>query len=184
MPATGSELISSGITGLAQADCSSLPRVRALSRPSRDRPEPLTITLAAAALPARPRSHWRSTSRAASGVPAPRWVAPSVRKSCCAMTLLLSLLMSRTTSGSGGERSSKLGGVGRRGAFAIAAADPAAELLPHADQGALAVAPRVGVGDRPDLLAAGRLVRAAQGEAGRVGEVALERAAPVVARAG
>jgi hypothetical protein len=70
----------------------------------------LTITLATAALPAWDGSHWRSTSRAAQAYRR-RAGWRKVRKSCCAITLLLSLLMSRTISGSGCERSSKLGGV-------------------------------------------------------------------------
>ena len=65
----------------------------------------------AASWSTRVASHCRSASRAAAGVPAPRCSEPSVRKSCCAIALLLYLLMSRTTSASGGDVSTKLGGA-------------------------------------------------------------------------
>ena len=110
-PLTGSDAISSGMTGLAQAASNNRLSNCALVRESRESPEPLSSTSAAAAGPSRAPAHCRTTSRAASGVPAPRRVAPSVRKSCCAITLLLYLLMSRTTSASAGETDSKLGGV-------------------------------------------------------------------------
>ena len=56
-------------------------------------------------------SQRRSRSRAASGVAA--WVglrtSAKLKKSCWAITLLLNLLISRTTSKSGGERNSNVG---------------------------------------------------------------------------
>jgi hypothetical protein len=92
--------------------------------------------------------------------------------------------MSRITSASVGERSSKLGVAGRRGAVADDAGELAALLGPEAGEGALVVALRIGVGDRPDLLAARDLERAGEMHLRRVGELGLERAAPVVARPG
>ena len=82
-------------------------------RSVRDRPDPLSITGASA--PVMRSCHQRlMTSREASSVAGP--VAPgvragklNVRKSCCAMTLLLYLLMSRITSANVGELSSKIG---------------------------------------------------------------------------
>ena len=84
----------------------------------RDRPEPLSMTTAspASALPlsssaVRSANQACSVSRALSGVAVAFGEAcnASVRKSCCAITLLLYLLMSRKSSASGGERISKLG---------------------------------------------------------------------------
>ena len=53
--------------------------------------------------------HWRMTARDASSVPRRFCCSPSVRNSCCAITLLLYLLMSRITSDSGGEATSNTG---------------------------------------------------------------------------
>ena len=111
MPLTGSELISSDITELVHASCNTRARSCALTRVSRDKPEPLSITEPCAMLPKRSASHSANTSRAASGVPWPRCNSASVRNSCCAITLLLYLLMSRTTSPSVGDWTSKVGGV-------------------------------------------------------------------------
>jgi hypothetical protein len=79
-------------------------------RESRDRPEPLSMMMPGLLSPRRSASHMRTTSRACSGVPVPRCVSARLRNSCCDITLLLNLLMSRITSASGGELSSKLGG--------------------------------------------------------------------------
>lgn len=57
----------------------------------------------------RSRHHWPSAVREASKVPRFFCVSPIVRNSCCAITLLLYLLMSRTTSASGGDSNSKAG---------------------------------------------------------------------------
>ena len=113
-PDTGSEDISSLITGLSQAASSKRASLCALTRVWRDRPEPLSITSSSAG---RPRPPLRSVSqrstraRAASGVAGSPGAASRARvsMSCCAITLLLYLLMSRTASASAGERSSNAG---------------------------------------------------------------------------
>ena len=106
----GSELMSSGIAGPAQSDCSKRPSVRALMRVSRARPEPLTTTTPSASAPRRWCSHcdssvracsWR-TSVAGAGSSAFAFHA-SVRNSCSAIVLLLNLLMSRTICASCGD---------------------------------------------------------------------------------
>ncbi len=87
----------------------------------------------------------------------------SVRNSCCAITLLLNLLMSRTTSDKGGEACSNSGAqAGRHAAVADLAAERAADLLPQAGHGAAGMAGRIGEGDRPAALAAGGRVGAAE----------------------
>ena len=101
----------SGITVLAQALCSNSASASALTRDSRDRPDPVSITMSTARSPSFAVNQARTASRAASAVPAPLICRPSVRNSCCAITLLLYLLMSRTTSASGGDATSKLGRV-------------------------------------------------------------------------
>ena len=101
-PVMGRDAISSGISGEAQATCSMRARPWALRRDSRLRPEPLSTTGASLGL-IRVCHHWRSSSRDASVLPRPLFCRLSVRKTCCAITLLLNLLMSRTTSASGGE---------------------------------------------------------------------------------
>ena len=98
------------------------------------------------------------------------------------MTLLLSLLISRTTSARLGERSSKLGAVVGAAPSRTTPVELAAQLGPEAGEGALVVALRVGVGERPDLLAARDLERAGEAHPRRIGEIGLEDAAPVVAR--
>ena len=112
-PEIGSEDISSLITGLSQARSSRRASRAALRRVLRDRPEPLSSTKSSTevAAPVRSTSQRVSVSRAASGVAGSRGAASRarVKKSCCDIRLLLNLLMSRTTSASGGERSSKAG---------------------------------------------------------------------------
>ena len=81
----------------------------ALIRPSRDNPAPFSSTGCASAVPMRSRHHWPTAAREASNVPRFFCVSPSVRNTCCAITLLLYLLMSRITSDKGGEFSSNAG---------------------------------------------------------------------------
>ncbi len=116
----------------------------------------------------------------------PGWrCSASVRNSCCAMTLLLNLLMSRTTSASGGDLSSKLG---FRPAGALPSTHAARQLAAHVapqrlDQ-ARVVAGRIGIGHRPVEFAAGGRVAAGKAHPQRVGEIGLQAAAPVVAGPG
>ncbi|MNP18428.1 hypothetical protein D3C76_1109120 [compost metagenome] len=79
---------------------------RALTRSSRDRPEPFSITRCEAVMPLR-ASHWRIARCAAWPSLASalvRFCAPMERNSCCAMVLLLYLLMSRMISTTSGEK--------------------------------------------------------------------------------
>jgi len=98
----------------------------------------LSITMFSAARPRRSASQCCSTSRAASGVPLPLRTRPSVRNSCCAITLLLNLLISRTTSASAGETISKV--RARAGALPSRTVPESlpAELAPQAGEQSLA----------------------------------------------
>ena len=73
---------------------------------------------------------------------------------------------------------------GGRHAVAHLAAQLAVHVGPQAEQSALVVAFRVGIGQRPGLLATRRWQRAGETGTCRVGEVGLQCTAPVVARAG
>ena len=109
MPATGSEDTSSGIRGEAQAD---LQQPRQLLRGD------ALVARQARAVAEHRRVVARRCARATTGaslrasLPAcrlPCCCRLSVRNSCCAITLLLNLLMSRTISASGGDCASKAG---------------------------------------------------------------------------
>ena len=71
-------------------------------RSMRDSPAPFSMTSSGAAMP-RSASHWVTTVRDASRVAELSRLALRSRNSCRAITLLLFLLMSRTTSSSVGE---------------------------------------------------------------------------------
>ena len=107
MPATGSDDINSGISGEAQASCSSRPSCCAVTRSTRESPDPLSIV--GGSPPMRSRHQARKVSREPSRVPMPFCCRLKVRNNCCAITLLLYLLMSRTISASAGDCTVKVG---------------------------------------------------------------------------
>ena len=93
------DAISSGMTGLRNAASSSSPMLRALMRSMRERPEPFSIASSGIGMPLlrEPLPDRRcAPCRVVPG--APLAARAQVRKSCRAITLLLYLLMSRTTS--------------------------------------------------------------------------------------
>ena len=83
-----------------------------VTRPSRDKPEPLSSTGTSAppfGAPKRVCHQPRTNSRDASTLAPPGRCRLSVKNSCCAITLLLYLLMSRITSASDGDSISNTG---------------------------------------------------------------------------
>ena len=101
-PKIGSEAASSGITALDQALRRSCASVAALTRCSRESPEPLSSTSSGASMRfARSQSRTRRSLAAVSpGIPRS---AESARKTWRAMTLLEYLFMSRSTFASGSD---------------------------------------------------------------------------------
>ena len=86
------------MAGLAHSACSHCPRHKAVLPSVRDSPEPLSSTNCA-----EPQGEGAWVEVASRTVRAVASAPPKVRNSCRAITLLLNLLMSRTTSASGSE---------------------------------------------------------------------------------
>ena len=166
-----------GLQQLARASVHS-ERVRRARVPSRCRPPRPPRRP-----PKRSPSHCRIAAPRRLGRAEPRSRRPSVRKSCCAITLLLNLLMSRMTSASGGELDlearRRRAVPRRRGLWPRSVPPISAHMRGRARARCRCAVRRM----RPArLLAAGRRKDAGEADARGIGEVGLQRAAPVFAR--
>ena len=118
------------------------------------------------------------------GLPGSPEAAPMVRNSCCVITLLLNLLMSRMSMASGGDSCAAISRASaRHRALAHLAGPHAALPLPQRAEHRGEVA---GVLERAEIdgaLAAGEWIDAAQPDVHRVADVGLQPPAPVAAAA-